>query len=145
MSDTTASHHDRVTQLASQALETTIAHQLVEWTALTVLVAKVAGPRGHIDQAIELLVDRRPEAELIATRELEDLTEAEREHFKRAAARHTALAMTVAADMLARAGRCLNATDVYDMPPHVIAAVGATLATSGLLKDAIAILDDPNP
>jgi hypothetical protein len=141
MSDTAGTHRDRILALADQALETTIAHMLVDWTALTVLVAKVAEPGGHLNQAIELLVDRRSEAETIAAREFEQLTEEEQERFKLAAARRTALAMRVAADMLARTGRCLNAPDVYDVPPYAVAALGAALTTSGLLKDAIALVD----
>lgn len=121
MSDTATDHRERCLELAQQALETTIAHQLADWTALTVLVAKVAEPGGHLDQAIELLVDRRPEAVTIARNELEQLTEAEQEQFKLRAARHTALAMTVAADMLVRTGRSFDAPDIYDMPPYVVA------------------------
>ena len=48
--------------------------------------------------------------------------------------------MRVAADMLARTGHVLKAPDVYDFPPHVVAAVGAVLTTSGLLGDAVKIV-----
>jgi anthranilate phosphoribosyltransferase len=141
MSDTAAAHRERIITIAHQALETTIAHQLTNWSALTVLVAE---PGGHLDHAIELLVDRRPEAVTIARNELEQLTEAERERFELQAARHTALAMTVAADMLASTGRLFDAPDVYDVPPYVVAALGAALTTSGLLKNAIELLDQPD-
>jgi hypothetical protein len=145
MSDTGIDYRARIVTLADQALETSIAHQLTNWTALTALVAKVAEPGGHLDQAIDLLVDRRSEAVTIARTELEQLTEAERERFELAAARRTAMAMMVAADMLARTGALFDAPDVYDMPPHVVAAVGATLTTSGLLKDAVDLIHAANP
>jgi hypothetical protein len=140
MSDTGTDHHDRIVTLAGDALETTLAHQLTNWTALTVLVAKVAEPGGHVDQAIELLTDRRTEAVTIARNELEQLTAEERERFELRAARQTAVAMMIAADMLARTGAPFDAPDVYDMPPHVVAALGAVLTTSGMLEDAIALI-----
>jgi len=52
--------------------------------------------------------------------------------------------MTVAADMLASTGRLFDAPDVYDVPPYVVAALGAALTTSGLLKNAIELLDQPD-
>jgi hypothetical protein len=50
----------------------------------------------------------------------------------------------VAADMLARTGALFDAPDVYDMPPYVVAAVGAVLTTGGLIKGALDLLDAPD-
>lgn len=57
-----------------------------------------------------------------------------------AAARQTALALTIAADMLARTGRCLRVPDIYHFPAYVVAALAAALTTSGLLRNAVEIL-----
>jgi hypothetical protein len=144
MSDTTATHRDRVIDLAHRALDTQTGTQLAHYQALLALIALVAGPGGHLDQAIDLVTNRRDEAETIAAREFEQLTSDKQLQFKVATARQTALAMTVAADMLARTGCCLDTPDAYDIPPDVVAVVAATLATSGLLKDAVAIISDPD-
>ena len=71
---------------------------------------------------------------------LETFTDEQREEFTLAAARQTALAMRVAANMLARTGHCLKAPDLYDVPPYVVAAVGGALMTSGLLPEAVKIV-----
>ena len=125
---------------AHEALGTNIAHLLADYQGLLALIAKVAGPGGHLAEAIDLITNRRDEARVIALNELQTLTDQQREEFTLAAARQTALAMRVAADMLARTGLCLNAPDAYDFPPYVVAAVGAVLTTSGLLGDAVKIV-----
>jgi len=53
------------------------------------------------------------------------------------------MAMMVA-DMLARTGALFDAPDDYDVPPHVVAALGAVLTTSGLIKDALDLIDGPD-
>jgi hypothetical protein len=115
---------------------------LIDYQAVVGLISRVAAPGNHVDQAIELITERRDEAHTIAKRELEQLTEDEQEQFKLAVARHVWAAMVVAADMLARSGNLMRAPDVYALPPDVVAAAGAMLITSGLLKDAIALLKD---
>ena len=145
MSDTATGHRDRILDLAEQAFDTSTATMLMNYQATAGLISMVAAPGNHIDQAIELLTERRDEAETIARRELEQLSQDEQEQFKLAVARHVWKSMIVAADMLARSGNLMRVPDIYALPPDVVAAVGAVLTTSGLLKDAIAILDTPRP
>ena len=142
---TATGHRDRILDLAEQAFDTSTATMLMNYQATAGLISMVAAPGNHIDQAIELLTERRDEAETIARRELEQLSQDEQEQFKLAVARHVWKSMIVAADMLARSGNLMRVPDIYALPPDVVAAVGAVLTTSGLLKDAIAILDAPRP
>jgi hypothetical protein len=48
----------------------------------------------------------------------------------------------VAAEMLARTGALFNAPEVYDMPVHRRRLWALFLNTSGLLEDALALIDD---
>ena len=64
-------HRERITKVAHEALDTNIAHMLADYQGLLALITKVAGPGGHINEAIELLTDRRDEARVIARNELE--------------------------------------------------------------------------
>jgi hypothetical protein len=82
---------------------------LIDYQAVVGLISRVAAPGNHVDQAIELITERRDEAHTIAKRELEQLTEDEQEQFKLAVARHVWAAMVVAADMLARSGNLMRA------------------------------------
>jgi hypothetical protein len=136
MSDTTASHRDRIIDLAADALETSTATMLLNYQAMVALISRVAAPGNHVDQAIELITERRDEAETIACREFEQLTEDEQEQFRLSVGRHITFSMILAADMLARSGNLMRVPDVYDLPPDVIAAAGAMLVTSGLVKNA---------
>jgi hypothetical protein len=144
MSDTTAGHRERIIDLAEEAFGTSTATMLIDYQAVVGLISMVAAPGNHVEQAIELITERRDEAQTIARRELEQLTEDEQEGFKLAVAEHVWQAMVVAADMLARSGSLMRVPDVYALPPDVIAAAGAMLVTSGLLNDAKDLLFGPD-
>jgi hypothetical protein len=142
MSDTGIDHRDRIIDLVDQALDTSTAALLVNYQAMVGLVSRVAAPGNHVDQAIELITERRDEAETIARREFEQLTQPEQEQFRLGVCRHITYSMIIAADMLARSGNLMRVPDVYALPPDVIAALGAALTTSGLLKEAVELLED---
>jgi hypothetical protein len=136
MTDTAETHRDRIIDLADEALNTSTAAVLVDYQAVVALVSRVAAPGNHVDEAIDLLTERRDEANVIAQRELEQLTQDEQDEFKLAIARYVARAMILSADMLARSGNLLRMPDCYALPPDVIAATAAMLVTSGLINQA---------
>jgi hypothetical protein len=117
MSDTATDHRDRIITLAEEAFGTSTATMLIDYQAIVGLISRVATPGNHVDQAIELITERRDEAQTIAKRELEQLSEPEQEQFKLAVTRHVWTAMVAAADMLARSGDLMRVPDVYALPP----------------------------
>jgi hypothetical protein len=142
MSDTAATHSERIMDLADKALDTHTAALLLNYQAMSGLISRVAAPGHHIDQAIELITERRDEAETIARHEFEQLTEAEQRQFRLGVCRHVMSSMILAADMLARTGALMQAPDPHDIPPDVVAITAAMLMTSGLINDARQLMTD---
>ena len=136
------SHRDRMIDLASRAQDTPTAKALTDYDALLVLISKVAGPGGHLDEAIDLVARRRDEAEVVARSEFDTLTDQQQEDLQLVVAQRVMRALLTGAELLVRTQSCLKSTDVYDIPPQVVAVVGATLLTSGMLNDATKIITD---
>jgi hypothetical protein len=138
-------HRQHIIDLALQAQDTPTANALTQYDALLVLISKVAGPGGHLDAAIELVSQRRDEAETIAEREIEALSDSTREELRLAVAQRVIRAMLTGAELLVRTQACLKSTDIYAIPPQAVAIMGATLLTSGMLNDATKLITDDDP
>jgi hypothetical protein len=76
MSDIAAARRERIVDLAEEAFGTST--RLIDYQAMVGLISRVAAPGNHVDQAIELITQRRDEAATIARRDFEQLRKTDR-------------------------------------------------------------------
>jgi len=136
-------NRDRIIDLAYKAQDTPIAAQLTDYQALLTLVALVAGPGGHVQEAISLITDNRAEARTVARAEFDSLDKAARENLEKAVAWEVIGCMSVAADMLIRTHALLDDGDGEGITVEAVATLGAALCISGLVGPARDILHTP--